>query len=225
VFEVDIVSGERILDTDNSLGPIEKANAWLHDYHEAKEKFRAAHPGVYLAGDDDEEILKFSEICRNFGKILSSIDMHLFDFNCDLLLTAINGYLPKDFRQKKDDIPKFFIELSLVKEKLEYSFLKLSELNDSSRRDKKHCSRDVNSAIKRLNHEYQNIIILYKSTKDSGDRADNLSKEIKEVCELIYPCITEFPEISRIINKCTKLLENLLDEHFPVLPDNFLLET
>jgi hypothetical protein len=220
-FEVDIVSGERISDTDDSLDPIEKANAWIHGYHEAKEKDRAAHPGLYLKGDDEEEILKFSGIFRYFIKIVSSIETLLFDINCELLLTSINGYLPKDFRQKKDDIPKIYIGLSLVKEKLEYSFLKLSELTEISMRDKEHCSWSVNFDIKSLNLEYEKIIILYKSAKGSGNKSDNLRKDIKEIYELLYPCIMESLEISRIINKCTKPLENLLDEHFPVLPESF----
>jgi hypothetical protein len=214
-YEVDIVSGEHIPSTSISFDSIEKTNAYLHAYDEAKEKFRAAHPGIYLIGYDDREILEFSKICRDFNKIVSSIERLLFDINCEML---INGYLPMDFRQKKDDIPKIFIEISLAKEKLEYSFLKLSELTDSSRRDKKLCSWNVNFDIKYLNLNYQKTIILYKT---AGDVSNILSKEI---CELLYPCIMEFLEISRIINKCTKSLENLLGERFPVLPDSFFSE-
>jgi hypothetical protein len=224
-FEVDIVSGERIPSTSISFDSIEKTNAYLHAYDEAKDKFRVDHLGVYLEGDDDKEILEFSNICRDFDKIVSSIYRHLFDINCEVLLTAINGYLPKDFRQKKEEIPKILPELSLVKEKLNNSIIKLFELTESSRRDNKDCSWSVNFAIKNMNRNYQNTIILYKSAKDSGGGSDTLSKEIKEICELLYPYIMEFPEISQIINKCIKSLENLLGDHFPVLLDSFFEET
>jgi hypothetical protein len=129
----------------------------------------------------------------------------------------------------KEDISKIYTELSSIKEKLNNSLIKLSELTESSRRDNKRCSCNVNFAISSLNNRYQNGIKFYKYKENLKGGSNISSKEINEINEiheiheLLRSCIMEFPEIARTINKCTKSLENLLDEHFPVLPDNFFL--
>jgi hypothetical protein len=184
-------------------------------FREARKKFLAAHPEMCLKDGKNNEIVKFSMICHDFYSIALNIDIPIIKI---LLASVFNNYSPQDAQRAKEEIARIFTELSLIKEKLNNSLVKLSELTESSRRDNEQYSERVHSIIESLYSRFTAQKSLYEGIQINIGSSNNPSKEIYE---LLYSCIMELSEISRIINKCTKSLENLLDEHFPVLPESF----
>ena len=209
VQEINTTTGEK---HEPHFDTMEKTEAFLQAYEEEENKYRAAHPGVYIVGDDDREILGFSDICHDFGFLVAEIDLPIIDalFSLALSQTKLN----QDSQKFKAGIDKSHISLSSIKNKLNNSLSILSNLSYSPRRDKSRCSEKVHRATKYIITCIQSSETLYQGVKENIDKSNGITKE---AFELLYSLYHKFPELTLVIDQCLICLEPLLNEKFPAI--------
>ena len=218
VFLVDIATDERLdIHVSGALNTRSKVNAFLMGFKEAKEEYRRNHPGIYLEGDDDEEIMKFGDKIFDFNMVISRIDS--FITSCLLTPIIYDNSSIKEMNKIKRKILSKITKLFLTKDTFNDLYLLLSNLSDSKRRDKQKCIKMVNENLCNLKKSFENSKPLYNEVK--REVANDANSNI-ETFKLLITCISEFSEISRIINKCTDCLSILLSEQFIVLSADLL---
>ena len=199
--KVDFVTGE-----GSYLGPYdswEEMEAYFDAYNEAEDKFRAAHPGIWIDGDDDNEIDEFSRNCQEFAKAIEEVNTKLVD----AFISQMNIGPDKAFEQFKRAVFTQQNNLLAIQDRLNSSLSTLDSLEPNPRRNRKTCAMSVSPAFHSITRELNLLHRLASRCKRIIGRAKNPHREIYEsLLSFIVKCF----DLAGIIDFCEILIENVL---------------